>query len=390
MPWETRCLMEQRVEFVTRALSGEESIKSLCEEYGISRVSGYKWINRYRSGVGVESLRDRSRRPHHSPFKTASSIEQRIRGLYLEYGWGPKKTRKLLSNKGIEVPLITVRRIYARNGFNESRNVIGPALKRFERSRPNELLQMDHKGQFMTNEGRWCYPLSILDDHSRFCVGLHAVGDQGISTTEGCLIKTFEEYGIPEGMLMDHGIPWWNSSNLWGLTRLSVGLIKQGIKLSFSGIRHPQTQGKVERFHRTLKQYLHRKDRKLTSVSACAELFKEFRSTYNEIRPHEALDLNPPTSRYVRSPKEYSPHIKHWEYPEGSTVTQLDNLGRLSYESKRFFVCEALVNEQVRIVPLEYTALVIFRDMVIRELDIDTGASKPTVFPVTENFAPWG
>jgi len=390
MSWEQRCLLEQRVEFVERALSGDESISELCFEFGISRSCGYKWLNRYQKEGGIVSLRDRSRRPHKSPSKTSEETEKRIRDLYEEYGWGPKKIRKLLSNKGIELPLITVRRIYERNGLRESRNVIGPTLERFEKSSPNEMLQMDFKGQFMTDEGKWCFPLTILDDHSRFCLGLHAIGDQRLETTERCIISTFKKYGVPQGILMDHGVPWWSIRNQWGLTRLSVGLIKQGIELKFSRIRHPQTQGKVERFHRTLKQELHRQGGKLRSIKTCENIFERFRHIYNEIRPHESLGQEPPITRYKPSQKEYSPVATPWEYPEGSTIVRLDGLGRVSYQGKRFFVCEALPEEQVRIIPLEFSALVVFRDMAIREIDLDTGASNPTAFKVSQNFAPWG
>jgi transposase len=151
MSWEQRCLLEQRVEFVELALSGDESNSELCSEFGISRSCGYKWLNRYQKKGGIVSLRDWYRRPHKSPSKTSEETEKRIRDLNEEYGWGPKKIHKLLSNKSRELPLITVRRIYERNGLRESRNVIGPALERFEKSSPNEMLQMDFKGQFMTD-----------------------------------------------------------------------------------------------------------------------------------------------------------------------------------------------------------------------------------------------
>lgn len=389
MAWERRNVMEQRIEFVGKAMSGDECLQSLCEEYRISRVTGYKWINRYKDRGTIEALRDRSRRPLRSPNRTAPELESRVLALHEEYGWGPKKTKKLLSNEGIELPLITIRRIYERHGFSKKIECVGAAPNRFERSEPNELIQMDYKGQFKMEDQNWCYPLTMLDDHSRCCIGLHALPDQSGSQADRCIFKTFEEYGVPEGMLMDHGIPWWNHSNQWGLTKLSVKLIKHGIKISFSRIRHPQTQGKVERFHRTLKDALKRKQGKLRSIEAASEVLQEFRNIYNTIRPHESLDQNPPISRYKPSRKQLS-EPREWEYPEGSDLLTVDSLGRISYHDKRFFVCEALLGEKVRVVPLEESALVIYRNMAIREIDLDTGSSEPTVFYVSENFLPLG
>ena len=391
MPWEIRGSVEQRLEFVEQAINGDLSFKELCQEYGVSRVSGYKWLNRYREGQSVEALRDKSRRPLSSPNQTNTKIETRVRSLFEEYQWGPKKIRKLLENEGTKLPLITVRRIYKRYGLKiEEPGVQGPALRRFEREAPNELVQMDYKGQFMTDDQSWCFPLSLLDDHSRYCVGLFALTEQSGNTAEKCIVETFENYGVPKEMLMDHGSPWWNSNNGWGLTKLSVKLMRQGIKLRFSGVRHPQTQGKVERFHRTLKQELRRQKGKFHSIRCCATLLEDFRKTYNSIRPHEALNFNTPASRYVRSPRTYNPNPTEWEYPEGSTILKLDTLGRVSYENRRFFVCEALAEQSIRIVPLEASALVVYRNMAIRELDLDTGSSIPSVFPVDKNFSALG
>lgn len=389
MAWEQRNVVEQRIEFVSRYQLGEESLASLCREYKISRVTGYKWIDRYQSAGTIEGLKDQSRRPSNSPNRTSTALEEKVVSLYHEYGWGPKKIRVLLLREKIDLPLITVRRIYKRHGLSQEIEGVGAAPNRFEREQPNELVQMDYKGQFKLGDQSWCYPLTLLDDHSRYCLGLHALSNQSGEDAEKKIFKTFETYGVPDGMLMDHGTPWWNHANKWGLTKLSVKLIKHGIKISFSRIRHPQTQGKVERFHRTLKQELARKKDSLSSLSEASKVFDEFRNVYNSIRPHEALNQKPPRSKYQPSRKQLTDPLK-WEYPYGSEVVKVDQLGRISYSDKRFFVCEALSDEQVRVLSLEDSALVIYRDMAIREIDLDTGASVPAVFHVGENFAPLG
>jgi transposase InsO family protein len=388
MTWDMRGVVEKRLEFVERAQAKEDTIVNLCKEYGISRPTGYLWLNRYAESGSVSSLIDRSRTPISSPNKTAKETEDKIVTLRNEYLWGPKKIKKLLLDKeGKDVPLITVRRIYKRNGFCDQRSVIGPAPKRFERGCPNELLQMDFKGQFMMNDQRWCFPLSIIDDHSRYCVGLYALDSIGQKNTEPAIIRSFEKYGVPQAMLMDHGTPWWNHSNGFGLTKLSVALIKQGIKLSFSGIRHPQTQGKVERFNRTLKDALRLKYKnKLFSLKECAKIFEEFQDIYNSIRPHESVGMNPPASRYKPSGKKYNPKPRSWEYQPGAELVKVDLLGRISFEGKRYFVCEALPNEYVQLIEYDESILVIYRDMIIRELDSDEGSSSPLVISI-KNFS---
>ncbi len=383
MPWKVKDVLEQRVEFVMRVQGGEK-LATVCREYGISRPTGYLWLRRYDEAGSVTALEDRSRRPKHSPHRTAVEIEEKVLTLWKKFGWGARKTHHLLLQQGIPLSLITVRRMYERLGLVTQRNVTGPAPLRFERASPNELWQMDHKGQIMTDDNSWCYPLSMIDDHSRFCIGLHAQAGQTIRETKRSIVKTFETYGIPAEMLMDHGTPWWNSSNGWGLTQLSVSLINQGIKLRFGRVRHPQTQGKVERFNQTLKVALSRYRGKLSSLSACGTILTEIQSAYNFVRPHESLDMNTPAQRYRRSKKEYNPTPLAWDYPSGAQVVTVDSLGRISYEQRRFFVCEALPGQSVQIIPLEQSALVVYRDMVVRELDCDTGASISTAFPLKD------
>jgi hypothetical protein len=254
-----------------------------------------------------------------------------------------------------------------------------PATRRFEREHPNQLWQMDFKGDYGLHRGR-CYPLSILDDHSRVALGLYALSVQDTASVSSCLIATFERFGVPEGMLMDHGVPWWGNANGHGLTRLSVGLVRQGIQLHFCGVAHPQTQGKVERFHRTLSEAMRHCGRPQT-LHGLSEAFDRFRQEYNYVRPHEALEMIVPAERYQPSPKTYNPAPPDWDYPEGAMVKRLNLKGSMYYRYGRHFVCEALGGELVQIEQIGNKLLVRYRHMYVREIDMDTGRSIAVVAP---------
>jgi transposase InsO family protein len=329
----------------------------------------------------MESVEDCSRRPHRSPFRTSEAIEKRVLSWRQREGWGGKKIREKLLGEGLVLPVITINRILKRYGLVGDWEHQKAATRRFERSRPNELLQMDFKGDYRLRGGR-CYPLSVLDDYSRYALGLYALGDQRGLGVQRCLIEVFERYGLPEGMLMDHGCPWWSSTNSFGLTWLSVWLLKQGISLHHGRTNHPQTQGKVERFHRTLKDSLRHHGEPETLVGF-QESLSRFQRVYNEERPHEALGMNVPHQHYRPSPRSYQPQPPAWEYPPGTLVKQLNSQGVLDCPGGRRFVCEALANEWVAIEEMDGHWLVKYRHQYVREIDLETGRTLPPVRPVS-------
>jgi hypothetical protein len=194
------------------------------------------------------------------------------------------------------------------------------------------------------------------------------------------LEKSFQHHGVPESILVDHGTPWWSSTNGHGLTRLGVFLIRQDVRLVFSGIGHPQTQGKVERFHQTLGAWLrhHGTPRTLVSFQQACE---SFRCEYNEQRPHEALELSTPSQRYQQSPRHYRPDPSPWEYPVGAEVKRLAHNGCFSEVGRYHFVCQALAGRQVRLERFGERILISYRHMLIRELDMTTGNSRPILEP---------
>ncbi len=379
MPWQETSVLEERVRFVVEALQKKESMTSLCGRYGISRKTGYKWVKRGRSEGGLSGLREESRRPKRSPNQMAPRVEDAVLALRVKRGWGARKLQALLRQEGIEVSRSAVSRALRRRGAIREEEVHRPALQRFERSEPNELLQMDFKGELRLGDGGACYPLSVLDDHSRYGLGLVALKSQEGAGVGLSLTVCFERYGVPWQMLVDHGTPWWSSTNGHGLTQLGVFLIKQGIFLLYSGVRHPQTQGKVERFHRTLLAWL-RFHGMPTTLMGFQRAFSEFLIEYNEIRPHEALGLVPPIQRYRPSAKAYQPNPPEWEYPEGAEVKKLSGAGNL-YLGKSYFVCHALANERVRVEHFEDRVLISYRHMLIREINRTTGRSQTILKP---------
>lgn len=378
MPWRRTDVEEQRIRFVVRAASKKEPLAVLCQEFGISRPTGYRWRKRFEQAGSATALAERSRRPLHSPGRTEAAVEQRVLELRREHGWGAKKIEVLLREQSVRVTVSTINRILKRNGLVRQKDGHAPALQRFERAAPNQLWQMDGKGAYLGEQA--CYPLSILDDHSRYAVGLYALRAFTAKRVYPCIVSTFERCGVPDAMLMDHGTIWWGTRNGYGLTWLSVRLIEQGVDLLYGRVHHPQTQGKVERFHRTLDEAMSYRG-KPKRLSEWRVALEEFQSLYNERRPHEGIGMQRPVQRYQRSARNYQPRPRPWEYPEGSQVQRLNRAGFLYWEGRNWFVSEALAEQPVRIEKLGTLLLVSYRHMYVREIDRQQGCTRPLIRP---------
>jgi transposase InsO family protein len=371
---------DQRIRFVIAASHRGTNVTATCRAFGISRKTGYKWLARQKMAGSVTALGDRSRRPCRSPQRTSLRITARVIALREQYGWGGEKLVPFLKAEGITIAPRTVDRIIAREGLTRADVSAAPALQRFTHAAPNDLWQMDAKGHYPLGGGQRCHPLSILDDHSRYAIGLYALPRLLTEAVRAVLVACFERYGVPAAMLMDHGSPWWAATNAAGLSRLGVFLLKQGIRLRHGRVRHPQTQGKVERFHRTFGERL-----RWWGVPpdlpgfehACAR----FRAEYNDVRPHEALGQEPPSGHYRPSARAYVANPRPWEYPNGSDVRRVDLNGMLSYDGRRVFVGEALVDELVACTRLAQRLLVVYRDMYVREVQLRTGRSRSLLQP---------
>ena len=340
-------LREQRVRFVVAAHRREKAMAELCREFGISRPAGYEWLRRYEEG-GVQAIAERSRRPQHSPGHTEVAIEQQVIALRRRYpDWGARKLRVLLAEQGVELARNTIHRILLRHDLVHPEDRHEPATQRFERSRPNELWQMDFKGPKLWHQA--VGPLSVLDDHSRYLVALEAVGSTRCAAVREQLESTFQRCGVPEAMLMDHGVPWWSAQSSGGMTELSLWLMRQGVELHWSRVRHPQTQGKVERFHSELQRALARRRVLVPDVQAWLD---EFRREHNHVRPHEALGMERPASRWRPSERRYDPQPPRWQYPAGAKLRKVDCCGKLKLAGRNWPISKALVGEWVQVVKL--------------------------------------
>ena len=387
MPWLETDVRDQRIQFVMTARRPGANITAVCRAFGISRKTGYKWLQRESAAGSVAVLADRSRRPHTSPTRTDVVTTTRVLELREAFGWGGDKLACLLAAEGIALAPRTIDRIIQREGLTRERAVVGAAPHRFEHEAPNDLWQLDAKGPYPVHGGGRCHALSVVDDHSRFAVGLVALPTVATATVEPALRACFEAYGVPRAMLMDHGSPWWSTSSHDGLTRLTVGLLKQGIRLIYGAIRHPQTQGKVERFHRTLGEHL-RWVGVPTTLGEFSRAFRRFREEYNHIRPHEALGMRPPAERFVPSRRTYRPSPPRWEYPGGTIVRRVQRNGMVHYNAAVYYVSEALFGEEVGCVPLVDAdrVLVIYRHMIVREWRLRSRRSVPLLEPIKNEW----
>jgi len=349
MPWKVCSPMSAREEFVSLAVVEGANVRELCARFGISPKTGYKWIARSRAG-GSEALGDRSRRPLESPNQTSPEMSELVLSLRREHpAWGGRKLKRRLEDLGHEgVPAAsTITEILRRGGLLEGpRAGETKSVQRFEHAAPNDLWQMDFKGHFALTRGGRCHPLTVLDDHSRYAIGLRACGDEQHQTVQDELTGLFRVYGLPWRMLMDNGAPWGDAEDQpW--TKLTVWLLRLGVGVSHGRAYHPQTQGKDERFHRTLKAELLR-DRSFRHVADCQRAFDPWRETYNQDRPHEALALAVPSSRYRVSGRGFPEQMPAVEYGPGIEVRKAQQGdGRLKFAGRELRVGKAFRGEWI-------------------------------------------
>jgi transposase InsO family protein len=352
MSWNPRDTVNLRLEFVRLALQEGANRRELCRRYGISAKTGYKWLRRYAES-GEAGLQDRSRRPLSSPTRTAADIEQRVIALRSEHRWGGRKIERRLRDLGDpQVPSAgTMTRILHRHGLivPEASQAATP-WQRFEHEQPNDLWQMDFKGWIELTDGRRCSPLTVLDDHSRFSIVLDACGPTDTQAVRRRLREAFRRYGLPLRINADNGAPWGSPSQPGQLTTLGIWLIRLGVKLSYSRPAHPQTNGKDERFHRTLKAEL-LSGRRFASFRGAQQAFDNWRIVYNTQRPHQALDMATPVTRYQPSPRVYPERLPPLEYGDTDIVVRVRVNGDLRFMSRRFKVSSALDNLLVAIRP---------------------------------------
>lgn len=348
MPWQERSVMSQRQEFVAFARQEDASISTLCGQYGISRKTGYKWLA--RASAGDYALADRSRRPRSSPSQTLPALEGRILELRSEHpSWGGRKLHHWLRHHGVaDVPApSTITAILRRHG------VLSPEPPRrdflhFEHPIPNALWQMDFMGHRPLTTGR-VHPWTLLDDHSRFALGVSACANEQHATVKAHLTAVFRRYGLPQTILTDNGSPW-ATAGMGGLTSLEVWLLRLGVDLWHGRPAHPQTQGKVERFHGTIATDVFAAH-PLATLAEAQDRFDAFRTVYNLERPHEALTYAVPASRYQPSPRPFPETVSPVTYGPDDVVRTVSVHGSISWQRRRHFISRGLAGEVVAIRP---------------------------------------
>jgi transposase InsO family protein len=373
MPWKVVSPMSLRLEFVTFASREDANVAALCRQFKIARKTGYKWLDRYRQHPD-HPLADQSRRPLRSPHKASPRVEQHVTSLRLEHpAWGARKLRRRLQDLGHDhLPArSTINDILRRHELiRPDESLKHAACQRFERLTPNELWQMDFKGHFATDAGR-CHPLTILDDCSRINVLLKACDNERSQTVQAALIDAMRRYGMPVAILTDNGSPWGACGQGEMHTALSVWLIRHGVRVLHGRPAHPQTQGKEERFHRTLKAEAISTQR-LRDVRHCQNVFDAWREVYNHQRPHEAIDTAVPASRYRPSERTYTESPAPIEYGSGDAVRRVCEKGFISYRGQSYKIGRAFVGQRVAVRPTaeEGRMQVMYCHQRIGELDL--------------------
>ena len=372
MPWEQKTVIEQREEFVSLAVQGG-NFSALCREWGISTKTGYKWVRRFLEG---EELDDRSRRPKQVSNRTPEAVERKILALRAKQpGWGARKLKAVLERSGDEdIPCErTICRILLRHGAispEESRK--RQPYQRFEREHCNELWQTDFKGEFRTLDGKHCYPLDIIDDHSRFVLLIEAA-----DTTAQVVIPAFEaafrEYGLPQAILSDNGAQFAGFHQ--GYTRFEKWLMDLNILPIHGRLAHPQTQGKIERFHGTMKREFLRHRNFANAAQANTQL-QRWRHTYNMQRPHEALGMRCPGEVYVPSTRRLPRRIPPFEYSGRFHITKVNNWGCVRFTGFQTYLSETMAGCPIELRPSEDGEAIIacYRHFKIAEFSAKDGS----------------
>lgn len=352
MPWRDVSVMRQREEFVALAQQPGVNRRELCRRFGISAQTGYRWLHRAAT-AGAGWSADRSHRPQSSPGRSDPALEAAVLSLRDTHpAWGARKLRHCLGRKGM-APLpaaSTVHAILVRHGRIKETPSAGVAPGRFEYPAPNLVWQMDFKGPVTMRRERRCHPLTVVDDHSRYALCLSACDNQKSETVRARLVSTFQRYGLPEAFLVDNGSPWADSGGSW--THFEIWLMKLGIAVIHARPYHPQTRGKNERFHRTLKAELLnlRRFRDLADAQAA---FDRWRHGYNHERPHQALDFAVPASRYQPSPRAMPDRPAEPEYGPDDIVRRVGTTkGYISFKGRRWRIPDAFFGERLAIRPI--------------------------------------
>ena len=372
MPWECKTVEGQRREFA-QAAAGCDNFSALCREYGITRRTGYKWLERCRGG---EAMTDRSRRPHSSPNQTPAETEALILAIRQENpGWGAKTIRSVLERQGhAELPCVkTINNILHRNGcIRTEESLKRQPYTRFQKEQCNMMWQTDFKGEFQMADKKYCYPLTILHDHSRYSLRI-APRLSTANVVIPVFSEVFREFGLPDSILSDNGAQF--SGFRKGYTRFEKWLMDLDILPIHGRVKHPQTQGKIERFHRTMKDEL-LKHCVIADIEDAERQLQLWRNKYNNIRPHEALGMKCPGEVYSRSQRAYPEKQAKFEYGGEYHVIKVNSWGYVRFDKWQVYLSETMIDQFIEFRPARdrESFCACYRNFKIAEFDTATGA----------------
>jgi transposase InsO family protein len=350
MPWQERSIMNQRQEFVALAQQEHIPLAELCRRCGISRKTGYTWLA--RAAAGERSFADRSRRPHTAPGQTPPAVEAAVLAVREEHpAWGGRKLHHALARQGVVQPVpapSTITAILRRHDRLDPPARPVHAWQRFEHAAANDLWQIDFMGQPELPTGK-VHPLTVLDDHARYALVVAACLQETAAVVRALLTAAFRCYGLPRRILVDNGSPW-GGAGAGGLTALEAWWLGLGIAVTHGGIHHPQTQGKLERLHRTMWAEV-KGIRDLPDLATAQARFEAFRHVYNHERPHEALAYAVPASRYRPSPRPFPETPPPIVYGPDDVVRRVYHPGRISFRGQERFVGHGLIGQLVAVRP---------------------------------------
>ena len=367
-------------------------MSALCRQFEISRKTAYKWLGRYRS-EGEFGLADRSRRPRTFREPTAAEMEARVLSIRDAHpAWGGRKIRARLQALGERRPpaASTITEILRRHGrITPAASAHRQPYGSFQRSCPNELWQIDFKGEFKMSNGRYCYPLTLLDDHSRFAIGLFACDNQRRGTVQGHLTALFRRYGLPQAIYSDNGPPWGSMNSPTRHTRLTAWLMRLDVRVIHGTPFYPQGRGKEERFHRTLNTEL-LQDRRFDDLRHTQGRFDPWRDMYNQERPHEALGLDVPANRYHTSSREFPEQLPPFEYSDRFETRRVNGVGQFRFRGGVYKASEAFQSESLGLSRTGEARVwdVYYCHFRIGRLDERTGGGPLQRVPPPERFPP--
>lgn len=352
MPWDERCRMDERMRFVARLIEGDR-MAELCREFGISRKTGYKIWDRYKS-VGLQGLTDRSRRPYRQANKLPVQVENTIVRLRREKPtWGAPKIRELLLRRfpGVHTPAIsTIHAVLDRHGLvvpRRRRRYLKPQGTTLVPGKaPNDLWCADYKGEFLLGNRRYCYPLTITDFSSRYLLAC-----EGLETTQeayafSAFERVFKEFGLPKAIRTDNGVPFASAHSLYNLSKLSVWWLRLGIEIERIKPGHPEQNGRHERMHLTLKREATRPAGE--NILQQQARFDDFVEEFNTCRPHQALGMKFPGELYRPSPRAFGP-LPELHYPFHDRVITVTDCGRICLRNKKVNFSKVFAGQDVGI-----------------------------------------